>query len=51
MDSLSDFNMVTSFGDGTSFFLLISVVIPIVMKFFMSITIVFNLVWDLFNML
>ena len=51
MKSLDDFNRVKGFGDNTSMFLLFSLVIPVIFKLFLKIGVIFDLIWDLFNML
>ena len=51
MGSLEEFNTVKSMGDNASLFLLFSLIIPIAFKLFLNIGIIFDLVWDLFNML
>ena len=51
MKSLDDYNRVKGFGDNTALFLLFSLVIPVVFKLFLKIGVIFDLIWDLFNML
>ena len=51
MNSLEAFETVKSYGDNTSIILVVSVVLPVVFKIFLNIGIIFDMVWDLFNML
>lgn len=49
--SLKEFKQVQDIGNNTVIFLLFSLVVPIGVKLFLSIGIIFDIIWDLFNML
>ena len=51
MASQEEFETVKTYGDNTSIFLILSLVLPILFKLFLNIGVIFDMVWDLFNML
>ena len=51
MASQEEFDTISSFGNNTTMMLLFSLVLPVVIKVFLNIGIIFDIIWDLFNML
>ena len=51
LTSQAAFEQVKSVSDNASIFLLASLILPIFFKLFLSIGIIFDIVWDMFNML